>query len=153
MNETVPPTIAAAVLLDAIELRCNWTRDDREAVEARCAAWALNNGRHAYDVADVRFITKTRAEALPRRRPSVELCTVNGTTFYGSPDCLAAPASELEQPCPCGATVNGEPASRHACGCSIDPEYADIDETGQLGLGVTGEQRALPGLARPRQED
>lgn len=64
------PTIAAAVLLDAIEIRCNWTRDDRAAVEARCDAWARNNGRDAFDVADVRFITKTRAEALPRRNPT-----------------------------------------------------------------------------------
>jgi hypothetical protein len=31
-----------------------------------------------------------------------------------------------------------------------DPEYADVDEEGQLALGVVGEQRALPGLARPR---
>lgn len=28
-----------------------------------------------------------------------------------------------------------------------DPEYADIDESGQFSLGVAGEQRALPGLA------
>lgn len=52
------PTVAAAVLLDAIEIRCGWTRDDRAAVEARCDAWARNNGRATFDVADVRFITK-----------------------------------------------------------------------------------------------
>lgn len=34
-----------------------------------------------------------------------------------------------------------------------DPEYADVDPDGQLSLGVPGEQRALDGLARPRQED
>lgn len=30
---------------------------------------------------------------------------------------------------------------------AADPEYADIDEAGQLSIGVTGEQRAIPGLA------
>lgn len=30
-----------------------------------------------------------------------------------------------------------------------DVEYADEDEAGQLGLGVPGEQRAIPTLARP----
>ena len=33
-----------------------------------------------------------------------------------------------------------------------DPEYADIDTDGQLALGVPGDQRAIPGLAQPRQE-
>lgn len=35
----------------------------------------------------------------------------------------------------------------------LDPEYADVDEDGQLALGVAGEQRAIPGLARPREEN
>ena len=47
-----------------------------------------------------------------------------------------------------------------ACGCRgtavelepPDPEYADVDEDGQLSIGVAGEQRAIPGLARPREE-
>ncbi len=34
-----------------------------------------------------------------------------------------------------------------------DPEYADVDEAGQLSLGVAGDQRALPGLAGPRDEE
>jgi hypothetical protein len=33
-----------------------------------------------------------------------------------------------------------------------DPQYADVDEDGQLTLGLAGEQRAIPGLARPRAE-
>lgn len=40
-----------------------------------------------------------------------------------------------------------------ACWISADadnPEYADVDEAGQLALGVPGEQRAIPGLAKPR---
>lgn len=32
----------------------------------------------------------------------------------------------------------------------VDPEYADVDEAGQLALGVAGDQRAIPGLAKPR---
>lgn len=32
----------------------------------------------------------------------------------------------------------------------LDPEYADVDEAGQLALGVPGEPRAIPGLAKPR---
>lgn len=28
-----------------------------------------------------------------------------------------------------------------------DPEYADVDEAGQLAIGVPGEQRAIDGLA------
>jgi hypothetical protein len=39
-----------------------------------------------------------------------------------------------------------------ADGLTADPEYADVDEDGQLALGVVGEQRAIPGLARPRGE-
>ena len=31
-----------------------------------------------------------------------------------------------------------------------DVEYADEDESGQLALGVQGEQRAIPTLAAPR---
>lgn len=34
----------------------------------------------------------------------------------------------------------------------LDVEYADEDDTGQLTVGVPGEQRHLPGLA-PRRED
>jgi hypothetical protein len=32
-----------------------------------------------------------------------------------------------------------------------DPEYADVDENGQLSIGVAGEQRSIPGLA-PRRD-
>jgi len=32
-----------------------------------------------------------------------------------------------------------------------DVEYADEDEAGQLALGVAGEQRAIPTLARPKK--
>lgn len=30
-----------------------------------------------------------------------------------------------------------------------DVEYADEEESGQLAIGVAGEQRAIPGLAKP----
>lgn len=30
-----------------------------------------------------------------------------------------------------------------------DPEYADVDDAGQLSIGVAGEQRSLDGLAPP----
>lgn len=33
---------------------------------------------------------------------------------------------------------------------ALDPEYADVDEDGQLALGVAGDQRAIPGLAQAR---
>lgn len=100
------PTIEAACLLDELAAERGWTRDDRDAVEARCSAWAENNGRACFNVADVRFIAKTRAEALPRRTPG-----------------------------------------------NADPEYADVDEAGQLSIGVAGDQRAIPGLAAPRKEN
>ena len=45
---------------------------------------------------------------------------------------IAATTDELEAPAP------------------VDPEYADVDEDGQLSLGVAGEQREIPGLARAR---
>ena len=35
-------------------------------------------------------------------------------------------------------------------GVPRDPEYADVDEAGQLALGVELEQRAIPGLAKAR---
>lgn len=31
-----------------------------------------------------------------------------------------------------------------------DPEYAEVDVDGQLALGIEGDQRAIPGLATPR---
>lgn len=36
---------------------------------------------------------------------------------------------------------------------AVDPEYADVDEAGQLALGCAGEQRAIPGLAKSRQHE
>jgi hypothetical protein len=33
-----------------------------------------------------------------------------------------------------------------------DPEYADVEEDGQLSLSVVGEQRSIPGLAPPRPD-
>jgi len=30
--------------------------------------------------------------------PSVELCTINGVTYYGSPDCLHVPAPVKPEP-------------------------------------------------------
>lgn len=44
-----------------------------------------------------------------------------------------------------------ENAARELGEC--DPEYADVDEAGQLALGVPGDQRAIPGLAAPRPEE
>jgi hypothetical protein len=32
-----------------------------------------------------------------------------------------------------------------------NPRYADVDEDGQLSLGVAGEQRSIPGLAARRE--
>ena len=38
------------------------------------------------------------------------------------------------------------------CDDCRDLDYAEQDEDGQLSIGVTGEQRAIPGLAAPRRE-
>lgn len=50
---------------------------------------------------------------------------------------------------PCGCPVDSGCDSWHepAAAGVLDPEYADVDEAGQLSLGVAGEQRAIPGLA------
>jgi len=36
----------------------------------------------------------------------------------------------------------------HITGVQPDVEYADEEQTGQLALGVPGEQRAIPGMAK-----
>ena len=117
------PTIAAAVELDRLDLERGWTSEDRDAVEARCAAHARGRGHDIFNVGDVAFIVKTRCEALPRRSPAM-----------------------LEPP----QAAREHEEMRAAVLELVDPEYADVDEAGQLALGVAGEQRAIPGLARAR---
>lgn len=47
-----------------------------------------------------------------------------------------------------GAWYCGDPdACTSRVAAPVDPEYADVDEAGQLALGVPGEQRSLDGLA------
>lgn len=147
------PTIEAACLLDELALERNWSRDDRDAVEARCSAWAENNERACFNIADVRFIVSTRCEALPRRSPApAELEEARGWLL----DCFDdREAIEELEPAGLVAAVErhyegGWAAFAAASSSLVDPEYADVDEAGQLALGVTGEQRAIPGLARAR---
>jgi hypothetical protein len=59
---------------------------------------------------------------------------------HAGDDLAYAEAWERRIP-PYDAPIDDEPVP--------DVEYADEDEEGQLGLGVPGEQRAMPTLAGP----